>query len=90
MRTDPEDRGVFVRSLAARDRLGGLADIACPATVLLRALYDRVVVESVGVGQSEPISTASPSTVILAFGPLRRLAPILVERGIVEVPVLPS
>src|SRR5208337_3186759 len=38
MRTDPDDGGVFVRSAAARGRLGGLASIAFPAATLLRAL----------------------------------------------------
>jgi len=50
---DPTDQGVFVRSFAARDRLGGLADLAAPATVLFRALYDWTIIETVGVGQSE-------------------------------------
>ncbi|MEM7508743.1 MAG: GTP-binding protein, partial [Pseudomonadota bacterium] len=51
--TDPEDEGVFVRSMAARDRLGGVAEITYPASILMRALYDLVIVETVGVGQSE-------------------------------------
>jgi LAO/AO transport system kinase len=51
--TDPEDAGAFVRSMAARARLGGLAEITFPATVLLRAAFDWVIVETVGVGQSE-------------------------------------
>ncbi len=49
-----EDDGVFVRSLAARGHLGGL----CPAAVRMidvldAAGYDRVLVETVGTGQSE-------------------------------------
>src|SRR5205807_10378178 len=51
--TDPGDRGVYVRSMAARDRLGGLAEQTVAAMVLMRAVYDRVIVESVGIGQSE-------------------------------------
>jgi energy-coupling factor transporter ATP-binding protein EcfA2 len=35
--TDPADRGVFVRSMAARDRLGGLSDQTVAAMVLMRA-----------------------------------------------------
>ena len=38
--TDPEDRGVYVRSMAARDRLGGLSDQTVAAMVLMRAIYD--------------------------------------------------
>src|SRR5215470_20400788 len=33
--TDPSDRGVFVRSMAARDRLGGLSDQTIAAMVLM-------------------------------------------------------
>lgn len=51
--TDPSDVGVFVRSMAARDRLGGIAEITFPAMVLMRAVYDLVIIETVGVGQSE-------------------------------------
>src|SRR5690349_6062888 len=44
------DDGVFVRSMAARSRLGGLADQTLPAMVLMRARFDRVLLETVGVG----------------------------------------
>src|SRR5215469_11711325 len=69
MRTDPEDSGVLVRSVAARGRLGGLADIGFPAAVLLRALYDRVIVESVGVGQSETDIAIVSDTAVLCIQP---------------------
>src|SRR5581483_12006650 len=51
--SDPRDPHVFIRSMAARDRLGGLSDETIAAVALLRALYDRVLVETVGIGQSE-------------------------------------
>src|SRR5260370_37671617 len=35
LRTDPQDAGVFIRSLAARDRLGGLPGISTPPPVAL-------------------------------------------------------
>ena len=35
---DPNDDGIFIRSIVARGRLGGLADIVYPAAALLRAL----------------------------------------------------
>src|SRR5215218_969436 len=50
---DPADRGVFVRSTAAGERLGGLAPATRAATQALAAAFDVVVVETVGVGQSE-------------------------------------
>ena len=39
--------------MAARDRLGGLAEARAPALFVLGAAFDVVLVETVGVGQSE-------------------------------------
>ena len=86
MRTDPEDSGVFVRSLAARGRLGGLADIAFPAAVLLRALYDRVIVESVGVGQSETDIAIVSDTAVLCIQPASGDSLQFMKAGIAEIP----
>jgi LAO/AO transport system kinase len=47
------DAGVFVRSLAARERLGGLSEVTGPSLDVLVAAFDVVFVETVGVGQSE-------------------------------------
>ena len=48
------DGGVFVRSLASRGQLGGLAPSACAVVDVMDAAgRDVVVVETVGVGQSE-------------------------------------
>jgi LAO/AO transport system kinase len=86
MRTDPEDGGVFVRSIAARGRLGGLADIAFPSTVLLRALYDRVIVESVGVGQSETDIATVSDTAVLCIQPASGDSLQFMKAGIAEIP----
>jgi LAO/AO transport system kinase len=86
MRTDPEDAGVFVRSVAARGRLGGLADIAFPAAALLRALYDRVIVESVGVGQSETDIATVSDTVVLCIQPASGDSLQFMKAGIAEIP----
>jgi len=86
MRTDPADRGVFVRSVAARGRLGGLADIAYPAAVLLRAVYDKVIVESVGVGQSETDIDTVSDTVVLCIQPGSGDSLQFMKAGIVEIP----
>jgi LAO/AO transport system kinase len=46
--------GVFIRSLATRGSLGGLNPMIIEITALLQASgFDRVIVETVGVGQSE-------------------------------------
>lgn len=54
MRSTPDDQGVFIRSMANRGHVGGLA-LATPSAirVLDAAGFDRVIVETVGVGQSE-------------------------------------
>jgi LAO/AO transport system kinase len=86
MRTDPDDSGVFVRSVAARGRLGGLADIAFPAAVLLRALYDRLIVESVGVGQSETDIATVADTAVLCIQPASGDSLQFMKAGIAEIP----
>jgi LAO/AO transport system kinase len=53
MRLSGHDQGVFVRSMAARERLGGLAPATFDAVCVMRRFVDRVLVETVGVGQSE-------------------------------------
>lgn len=84
--SDPADEGAFVRSLAARDRLGGLADLAMPATILLRALYDVVVVETVGVGQSETEIAELADTVVLCVQPGSGDSLQYMKAGIAETP----
>lgn len=83
---DPEDDQIFIRSMAARDRLGGLADITFPAVVLLRALFDRIIVETVGVGQSETEISDLADTVVLCVQPGSGDALQFMKAGIVEVP----
>jgi LAO/AO transport system kinase len=84
--TDPEDAGVFVRSMAARDRLGGLAELTFPAMTLMRALYDRVLVETVGVGQSEVEIADMADTVALCIQPASGDALQFMKSGIMEAP----
>jgi LAO/AO transport system kinase len=83
---DPEDLGVFVRSMAARDRLGGLSDLCAAAAVLMRALYDIVVIETVGVGQSETEVADLADSVILAIQPASGDSLQYMKAGIVETP----
>ncbi|GAB3238707.1 ArgK/MeaB family GTPase [Mycolicibacterium hippocampi] len=65
------DPDVLIRSVAARGHLGGLAAAVPAAVTLLAALsYDLVVLETVGVGQSEIeiAAVAEPTVVILNPG----------------------
>jgi LAO/AO transport system kinase len=86
MRTDPEDQGVFVRSLASRGSLGGLTELAFPAIVLMRALYDRIIVETVGVGQSEADISTVADTVVLCVQPGSGDSLQFMKAGIMEIP----
>ncbi|MFC7053529.1 ArgK/MeaB family GTPase [Hansschlegelia quercus] len=84
--TEPGDTGVFIRSYAARDRLGGLSDLAFGATILMRALFDRVIVETVGVGQSEADVAIVGDTVLLAVQPASGDALQFIKAGVMELP----
>lgn len=84
--TDPSDRGVFVRSMAARDRLGGLSDQTVAAMVVMRAVYDRVLVESVGIGQSEADVAMVADTVVLCIQPGSGDSLQFMKAGVMELP----
>jgi LAO/AO transport system kinase len=83
---DSADEGVFVRSMAARDRLGGLADQTLAAMVVMRALFDRVLIETVGVGQSETDVAGVADTVIFCVQPGSGDSLQFMKAGIVEIP----
>ena len=64
------DAGVFVRSMSSRGRLGGLADAtAALVTLLDAARFDPVVIETVGVGQSEVDVIDQTDTVVVLLTP---------------------
>jgi LAO/AO transport system kinase len=86
--TDPADDGVFVRSMAARDRLGGLAELTLGAMVMMRALFDVVLIETVGVGQSETDVAGVADTVVFCVQPGSGDALQFMKAGIVEIPHL--
>jgi LAO/AO transport system kinase len=65
------DTGVLIRSMATRGHLGGLSAAVPAAIRLLGAIsYDLIVVETVGVGQSEieVAAIADPTVVVLNPG----------------------
>lgn len=84
--TDPDDDGVFVRSMAARDRLGGLSELTVAAMVLMRALYDVVLIETVGVGQSETDVVGVADTVLFCVQPGSGDSLQFMKAGIAEIP----
>ncbi len=84
--TDPDDEGVFVRSMAARDRLGGLAETTVAAMVVMRATYDVVLIETVGVGQSETDVAGVADTVVFCVQPASGDSLQFMKAGIIEIP----
>ncbi|MBS0520877.1 MAG: methylmalonyl Co-A mutase-associated GTPase MeaB [Proteobacteria bacterium] len=86
--TDAADERSFVRSMAARDRLGGLADQTLAAMVVMRALFDRVLIETVGVGQSETDVAGVADTVVFCVQPGSGDSLQFMKAGIVEIPHL--
>jgi LAO/AO transport system kinase len=83
---DPEDQGIFVRSMAARERLGGLASLTYAVVVLMRSVYDVVLVETVGVGQSETDVAGVCDTVVLCLQPASGDSLQYMKAGIAEIP----
>lgn len=64
------DDGVYIRSMATRGHLGGLAEATRDAAALLaEGGFDRVVVETVGVGQSEVEIMGLAEVVVFVVGP---------------------
>src|ERR1700754_844731 len=71
MQTLGLDEGVFIRSMATRGNLGGLARSTVDAVAILDAAgYARIIVETVGVGQDEVeiVKAADVSIVVLVPG----------------------
>jgi LAO/AO transport system kinase len=71
MQAHAQDAGVFIRSMATRGHLGGLASATTDAAVVLDAAgKDFVAIETVGVGQDEVdiARTADVSIVVLVPG----------------------
>ncbi len=71
MQTLGLDPGVFIRSMATRGNLGGLARATVDAVAILDAAgYNKIIVETVGVGQDEVeiVKAADVSVVVLVPG----------------------
>jgi LAO/AO transport system kinase len=83
---DPGDPGVFVRSTAAGERLGGLAPATRSASAALAAAFDVVVIETVGVGQSETEVADLADTVAVVVQPGAGDVLQYLKAGIMEVP----
>lgn len=70
MQAHIDDEGVYVRSMATRGHLGGLSAATGEVVALLgSAGFDRLIVETVGVGQSEVEVMGLADVVVLVVGP---------------------
>ncbi len=83
---DPKDDGVLIRSTAAGGRMGGLAPATREAAEALSAAFDVVVVETVGVGQSETDVEQVCDTTAVVVQPASGDTLQFLKAGIMEVP----
>ncbi len=83
---DPADRSVFIRSMAAGERLGGLAPATRAAADALAVAFDVVVIETVGVGQSETDIADVADSVVVVVQPGSGDVLQFLKAGIMEVP----
>jgi LAO/AO transport system kinase len=80
------DPGVFIRSMGARGHLGGLALAARNTILVLDAMgLDIVLVETVGVGQSELEIAATADTVTVVIPPGMGDGVQAIKAGIMEI-----
>ncbi len=86
MRSGGGDDGVFIRSMAARDRLGGVAESTRAAVTILAAAFDHVFVETVGVGQSEGEVSGLVDTLLFVANPGSGDTLQFMKAGILELP----
>jgi LAO/AO transport system kinase len=83
---DPGDDGILIRSTAAGTRLGGLAPPTREAAGALAVAFDIVVVETVGVGQSETDVEEVADTTVVVVQPASGDTLQFLKAGIMEVP----
>lgn len=80
------DAGVFIRSMASRGHLGGLSFATPQALLVLDAAgFDEVIVETVGVGQSEVEVAATADSTVVALAPGMGDGIQAAKAGILEV-----
>ncbi|ADR35960.1 LAO/AO transport system ATPase [Oceanithermus profundus DSM 14977] len=81
-----KDEGVFIRSMASRGSLGGLAGATVAALALLEAFgFDWVFLETVGVGQSEVDIARVADTTVLVLTPAAGDAVQAFKAGVMEI-----
>ena len=80
------DEAVFIRSMASRGHLGGLAGATADAVLLMDAFgFELVLIETVGVGQSEIAIAELAQTTIVALQPGSGDSIQVLKAGIMEI-----
>ena len=86
MRDLAGDPGVFIRSMATRGSLGGLAQATADVIMVLDAAgFDRIIIETVGVGQSEVEIASAAYTTIVVEAPGMGDEVQAIKAGILEI-----
>ena len=81
------DSGVFIRSMATRGALGGLAEAALQTTLLMEAAgREEIYLETVGVGQAEVDVAGHADTVVLVLVPGSGDSVQALKAGVMEIP----
>ncbi len=81
------DEGVFIRSMASRGALGGLAEATLQTALVMDAAgFDDVLLETVGVGQAEIDIVDHADTVVLALMPGSGDSIQALKAGVMEIP----
>jgi len=84
--TSESDEGVFIRSMAARGAVGGIAEATDDVAVLFEASgKEYVLIETVGVGQAEVDVAASADTTVLVLTPEAGDSVQTLKAGLMEV-----
>jgi LAO/AO transport system kinase len=80
------DQSVFIRSMASRGHLGGLAGATADAVSLMDAFgFDVILIETVGVGQSEIAIAELAQTTLVALQPGSGDSIQVLKAGIMEI-----
>ena len=83
---DPADNNVFVRSMASKNYLGGISELTYPTMITMRSIFDYIIIETVGVGQSEIFIKDITDTVVLCIQPGSGDSIQFMKSGIFEIP----
>jgi len=86
MQRHAQDPGIFIRSMSARGSLGGLALATRQAMHILDAAgFQYIILETVGVGQSELAVSAAADTTLVVMTPAMGDAIQTLKAGILEI-----